>query len=76
MKKDKLILFILIVEGYLRKIFPLNEWIIVSGKVNFYKNKYQITNPDYVTTLDKQDYVLKNIPKYNLTKGLMKKNID
>ena len=60
-------------EGYLRKIFPLNEWIIVSGKVNFYKNKYQITNPDYVTTLDKQDYVLKNIPKYNLTKGINEK---
>ena len=45
----------------------------MSGKVNFYKNKYQITNPDYVTTLDKQDYVLKNIPKYNLTKGINEK---
>ena len=24
-------------EGYLKKIFPINNWIIVSGKVNFLK---------------------------------------
>ena len=60
-------------EGYLRKIFPVNEWVIISGKVNYFKNKYQITNPDYVTTLDNQDYVVKNIPKYNLTKGINEK---
>ena len=60
-------------EGYLRKIFPLNEWVIISGKINFFRNKYQITNPDYVTTLDKIDYVKKNIPKYNLTKGINEK---
>ena len=60
-------------EGYLRKIFPINEWLVVSGKISSYKNKYQITNPDYVTTLDKKDYVAKNIPKYSLTKGLNEK---
>ncbi len=60
-------------EGYLRKIFPINEWLIISGKIGSYKNKFQITNPDYVTTLDKKDYVTKNIPKYNLTKGLNEK---
>ena len=32
-----------------------------------------MTNPDYVTSLEKQDYVLKNIPKYNLTKGINEK---
>ncbi len=60
-------------EGYLRKLFPINEWIIVSGKVNFFNKKYQITNPDYVTTLENQEYVVKNIPKYNLTKGINEK---
>ncbi len=60
-------------EGYLRKLFPLNSWIIISGKINYFNKKYQITNPDYVTTLDKQDYVVKNIPKYNLTKGINEK---
>ncbi len=60
-------------EGYLRKLFPINEWIIVSGKVNYFKKKYQITNPAYVTNLENQDYVIKNIPKYNLTKGINEK---
>ena len=60
-------------EGYLRKLFPLNEWIIISGKVNYFNKNYQITNPDYVTTLDNKEYVVKNIPKYNLTKGINEK---
>ena len=60
-------------EGYLRKIFPIDDWIIISGKVNHFRNKYQITNPDYVTSLDNQDHVLQNIPKYNLTKGINEK---
>jgi len=60
-------------EGYLRKLYPLNKWIIISGKINYFNKKYQITNPDYVTTLDNQEYVMKNIPKYNLTKGINEK---
>ncbi len=60
-------------EGYLRKLYPLDEWIIISGKISFYKNKYQMTNPDYVTSLEKEDYVKKKIPKYNLTKGINEK---
>ena len=60
-------------EGYLRKLFPLNKCVIISGKINYFNKKFQITNPDYVTTLDKQDYVVKNIPKYNLTKGINEK---
>ena len=47
-------------EGYLRKLFPVNEWVIISGKVNYFNKKYQITNPDYVTSLDKQEYVIKS----------------
>ena len=60
-------------EGYIRKLYPINEWVIISGKINYFNKKYQITNPDYVTTLDKQKYVVKNIPKYNLTKGINEK---
>ena len=60
-------------EGYLRKLYQVNEWVIISGKINFFNNKYQITNPDYVTTLENQDYIIKNIPKYNLTKGINEK---
>jgi ATP-dependent DNA helicase RecG len=51
----------------------LNKWVIISGKINYFNKKYQITNPEYVTTLDNQEYVIKNIPKYNLTKGINEK---
>ncbi len=60
-------------EGYLRKLFPLKEHLIISGKIGFFNNKYQMTNPDYVTKLENKDYVIKNIPKYNLTKGINEK---
>ncbi len=60
-------------EGYLRKILPLNEWVVVSGKIGFYKNRYQITNPDYVTKIENLNYVQKIIPKYSLTDGINEK---
>ena len=60
-------------EGYLRKLYPVNDWVIISGKINFFNKKYQITNPDYVTTLDNKEFVVTNIPKYNLTKGINEK---
>ena len=60
-------------EGYLRKLFPINKWVIISGKISFFNKKYQITNPDYVTTIDKEEFVKKIIPKYNLTKGINEK---
>ncbi len=60
-------------EGYLRKLYPINEWLVISGKINYFNKKYQITNPDYVTTLSNQEYVVKNIQKYNLTKGINEK---
>jgi len=60
-------------EGYIRKILPLNEWVVVSGKINFFRNKYQITNPSYVTKIDNINYVQKIIPKYSLTEGLSEK---
>tara|TARA_A100001011_G_scaffold400466_1_gene515227 strand:- start:3890 stop:5935 length:2046 start_codon:yes stop_codon:yes gene_type:complete len=60
-------------EGYLRKLYKTNETIIISGKINYFNKKYQITNPDYVTSVDRKEYVTKNIPKYNLTKGINEK---
>ena len=60
-------------EGYIRKILPLNEWVAVSGTVNFFRNKYQITNPTYVEKIEKIELVKKIIPKYSLTEGLSEK---
>ena len=57
-------------EGYIRKVLPLNTQIIISGKINYFKKKYQITNPSYVVPLHKEEYVRKIIAKYSLTEGI------
>ena len=60
-------------EGYIKKILPLNEWAIVSGKIGYFRNKYQITNPSYVLPVTEIDFIKKKIPKYSLTEGLNEK---
>ena len=60
-------------EGYIRKILPLNKQVIISGKINFYKKNYQITNPTYVKEKNLKDKITKIFPKYNLTEGLKEK---
>ena len=36
-------------EGYVKKILPLGKEVTISGKISFFKNKYQITNPKYIS---------------------------
>jgi len=60
-------------EGYIRKVLPLNSEIIISGKINYFKKRYQITNPDYIVPTEKESYVKKIIPKYSLTGGITEK---
>ena len=33
-------------EGYIKKIISFKYFVIISGKINYFNNKYQITNPD------------------------------
>ncbi len=61
-------------EGYVRKILPINSFVVISGKINFFNKKYQITNPPYIVPYEKENYVNKIIPKYSLTEGLTEKN--
>ena len=63
-------------ENYVKEILPLNSEVIISGKVNFYKNKYQITNPDYVTSVNNEDKVSKIMPTYSSLKGISNKTIN
>jgi ATP-dependent DNA helicase RecG len=63
-------------ENYIKEILPLNSEVIISGKVNFYKNKYQITNPDYVTSIDNEEKVTKIMPTYASLKGISNKTIN
>ncbi len=58
-------------EGYIKKILPLGKEITVSGKIGHFRNKYQITNPKYVSedsTLIRQTH-----NKYSLTEGISEK---
>jgi len=60
-------------EGYIKKILPINSFVIISGKVNHFKKKYQITNPKYIGALEQMEYLKKIIPKYALTDGISEK---
>ncbi len=58
-------------EGYIRKILPLNNEVTISGKINYFNKKYQITNPTYVS---KDSSVIEKIHnKYSLTEGISEK---
>ncbi len=58
-------------EGYIKKILPLNSKVTISGKINYYKNKYQITNPTYVSS--NPNSIKKIFSHYSLTEGLTEK---
>ena len=61
-------------EGYIRKILPLNAEVTISGKINYYKNKYQLTNPTHIS---KDENLVKKIEsKYNLTEGITNKTYE
>ncbi len=58
-------------EGYIRKILPLNSEVVISGKIGFYKNRYQITNPTHIAS--NVNNIKKIDTKYSLTEGLNEK---
>ena len=44
-------------EGYIKKVLPIKKEVIVSGKINYYKKNYQITNPTYIKELNSKKKV-------------------
>ena len=60
-------------EFYIRKILPIKKTVLISGKILYYKNNYQITNPTYVKLFEDRKEILKIFPKYSLTEGLAEK---
>ena len=58
-------------EGYIKKILPLNNNVTISGKVSYFRNTYQITNPSHVS--HDESLILKKHNKYSLTDGLNNK---
>ena len=58
-------------EGYIKKILPLNSRVTISGKVNYYKGRYQITNPTHIS--NDANSIKKIHSNYSLTDGLTEK---
>ena len=58
---------------YLRRILPENAKITISGKIEFYQGKPQMTHPDYILPVSKSDTIPEFEPQYPLTKGLSQK---
>ena len=58
-------------EGYIRKILPLGKSVTISGKIGFFRNKYQITNPNYVS--ENSSLIKTKHNQYSLTEGITEK---
>ncbi len=58
-------------EGYIRKILPLGKDITISGKIGFFRNKYQLTNPKYVS--EDSSLIKQKHNTYSLTEGISEK---
>tara|TARA_B100000900_G_C20583974_1_gene718727 strand:+ start:20 stop:2071 length:2052 start_codon:yes stop_codon:yes gene_type:complete len=58
-------------EGYIRKILILGKEVTVSGKISFFRNKYQLTNPKYIS--DDETLIKKKHNTYSLTEGISEK---
>jgi len=55
-------------EGYIKKILPLGKEITISGKIGNFRNKYQITNPKYISA--DETLIKKKHNTYSLTEGI------
>src|SRR5258708_4608749 len=57
-------------EDYLKKLLPIGEVRVVSGKVEIYQSEVQMTHPDHVVPLAERESILRVEPVYGLTAGL------
>ena len=58
-------------EGYVRKILPLGKEITIYGKIGFFRNKYQLTNPKYIS--EDSSLIKQKHNTYSLTEGISEK---
>ncbi len=58
-------------EGYIKKILPIGKEVTISGKVNFFNNRYQLTNPKYIS--EDSNIIKKKHNNYSLTEGITEK---
>ena len=58
-------------EGYVRKILPLGKEITISGKIGYFRKRYQLTNPKYIS--EDSSIITKKHNTYSLTEGISEK---
>ena len=58
-------------EGYVKKILPLGKEITVSGKIGVFRDKYQLTNPRYIS--EDSSIIRQKHNTYSLTDGISEK---
>ncbi len=58
-------------EGYIRKILPIGKEVTISGRIKFFRNKYQLTNPKYIS--EDSSIIKQKHNTYSLTEGISEK---
>ena len=58
-------------EGYIKKILPLGSEVTISGKIGRYRDKYQLTNPKYIS--EDASLIKQKHNTYELTEGISEK---
>ena len=58
-------------EGYIKKILPLGKEVTISGKIGRFRNRYQLTNPKYVS--EDSSLIKQKHNSYSLSDGISEK---
>ena len=58
-------------EGYIKKILPIGKEVTISGKIKYFRNKYQLTNPKYIS--EDASIIKQKHNSYSLTEGISEK---
>ncbi|MDC2987568.1 ATP-dependent DNA helicase RecG [Candidatus Pelagibacter sp.] len=58
-------------EGYMKKILPIGKEVTISGKIKYFRNKYQLTNPKYIS--EDSSIIKQKHNSYSLTEGISEK---
>jgi len=58
----------------IRSVLPLKSFKMISGKLEFFKNKFQITHPSNIENITDIQLLREKEPVYSLTAGLNMKN--
>ena len=64
-------IFLIVMKDILKKYLPIGKKLTVSGKIGHFRNKYQITNPKYIS---EDSSLIKQVHnQYSLTEGISEK---